>query len=89
MATTCLVYRCSKQQEMYLYVRVGLKTEDLPEALRRHAGTLTQVMELELSPQRKLARADTAKVLAKLEQDGYYLQLPPSGHINAHLYAGD
>lgn len=85
----CLVYRCSKQDEMYLYVRSGFKIETLPEPLLKRAGRLTQVMSLTLNPQRKLARVDVGKVLEQLATNGYYLQLPPDGHIKAHLHFGD
>lgn len=74
---------------MYLYLRVGLEPESLPEALRRRIGRLTRVMELELHSGRPLARADVGRVLEQLETHGYYLQLPPNGQIEAHLYFGD
>jgi uncharacterized protein YcgL (UPF0745 family) len=89
MTLPCRVYRCSKQDEMYLYLREGFKPEDLPPPLLQHVGRLTEVMKLELTPQRKLARADAAAVAAKLRETGYYLQLPPDGHIKAHLHFGD
>lgn len=89
MSTDCVIYRCAKQDEMYLYVRAGLSPDTLPEALRQRTGKLTEVMALQLTPQRKLARVDAARVLAKLAADGWYLQMPPDGHIKAHLYFGD
>ena len=85
----CLIYRCGKQDEMYLYVRADLKTETLPEPLLKRAGKLTQVMTLTLSSKRKLARVDVTQVLQKLAEVGYYLQMPPDGHLKAHLYFGD
>jgi uncharacterized protein YcgL (UPF0745 family) len=36
------------------------------------------VMILVLDPQRKLARADTAEVLADIAEKGFYLQMPPT-----------
>lgn len=62
---------------MYLYVD---KTEDLarvPEVLLQRFGRPQQAMTLVLHPERKLARVDVHKVLEGLEQQGYYLQLPP------------
>ena len=35
-------------------------------------------MTLLLSPDRKLARAEAAVVLDAIEQQGFYLQMPPS-----------
>lgn len=74
---------------MYLYLRAELKPDALPPALLQRTGQLTQVMELTLTPARKLARVDVGKVTAQLQATGYFLQLPPDGHINGHLYFGD
>lgn len=84
----CAVYRCSKQMEMYLYLRPDLKPESLPPELLKRMGQLTHVMDIDLS-QRKLARVDAAKVAEKLAESGYYIQMPPNGHITGHLYFGD
>lgn len=89
MQNECVVYRCASQAEMYLYVRAGLPADQLPEALRKRTGALTQVMTLQLTPERKLARVDAAKVRERLAAEGYYLQLPPDGRVQAHLYFGD
>ncbi|MGH8541998.1 MAG: YcgL domain-containing protein, partial [Stenotrophobium sp.] len=79
MTIACTVFRCSKQDGMYLYVRRDVKSEDLPPALLRMAGALTRAMDLDLDAARKLARADTAKVMRQLALHGYYLQMPPNG----------
>lgn len=84
----CAVYRCSKQAEMYLYLRPDIKPETLPPELLKRMGTLTHVMDIDLA-QRKLARVDNAKVIGKLGETGYYIQMPPDGHITGHLYFGD
>ncbi|NKF23693.1 YcgL domain-containing protein [Solimonas marina] len=89
MNVECTVYRCARQSEMYLYLRAGLSPDDLPEALRRHTGATTAVMNLSLHPQRTLARADVLRVIEQLQQTGYYLQMPPSGAVKAHLHFGD
>jgi uncharacterized protein YcgL (UPF0745 family) len=38
-------------------------------------------MELELTPERKLAREDARQVVANLEAHGYHLQSPPPDHL--------
>jgi uncharacterized protein len=78
------VYRSTRKQEMYLYVDVADALERVPAALLQRFGRPVQAMELTLTPDRKLARVDVAKVLAALAQEGYYLQLPPPdnyGHV--------
>lgn len=89
MSCDCEVYRCARQADMYLYLRADSKPEDLPEALLKLTGKLTRVMSLQLTPQRKLARVDVTKVIEKIASDGYYLQMPPKGHLDPHLYFGD
>lgn len=85
----CHIYRCSRQQEMYLYLRADLSPEHLPEALRQRAGRLVQVLQLSLNPQRKLARVDVGSVMQQLREQGWYLQMPPRGQMQAHLHFGD
>lgn len=85
----CVVYRCSKQQEMYLYLRAGLAPETLPEPLLVRTGRLTEVMQIELSPQRRLARVDVNRVIEQLAGPGFYLQMPPNGQIQAQLNEGE
>lgn len=89
MTMDCTVYRCKKQEEMYLYLRAGMTPDELPVALLRQVGALTEVMTLALSEDSKLARADAARVIDKLATDGFYLQMPPSALVNPKLYFGD
>lgn len=76
----CVIFRCSNKQEMYLYVpyqpEEAALLQHLPASLRNLTGRLDKVMELELSPGRKLARAQVEEVLAALQQQGFYLQMP-------------
>lgn len=85
----CTVYRCSKQDEMYIYLRASLAPDTLPPALQARTGRLTRVMDLDLGPERKLARVDVVRVRAALESQGWFLQLPPNGQVDAHLHFGD
>ena len=85
----CVVYRCSRQDEMYLYVKDGVELDELPESLLGKVGRLSQVMSLSLDPARKLARVDVRQVLKRLDQEGWFLQLPPADQVQAHLDDGD
>lgn len=89
MKQSCTVYRCSKQEEMYLYVSERTKPEALPAGLLQLTGRLVQVMELDLHPERKLARVDVLQVMEKLADPGYFLQMPPEGNVQVHLHQGD
>jgi len=85
---SCKVYRCSKRDEMYLYVHEDKTIDDLPEELIKIVKELTHVMDLELSPERKLAREDVLLVIKNLEEKGFYLQMPPDP-LKPFLHYGD
>lgn len=72
------VYKSRRKTEMYLYVDKARGLADVPEALMSQFGEPEEVMLLMLSPQRKLARAEAAEVLAEIADKGFYLQMPPT-----------
>lgn len=78
MKRICLVYKCAKQEELYLYVDNQEKLSKVPRSLLEQLGKLTLVTTLLLTPDKKLAKADARKVLNQIADRGYYLQLPPS-----------
>ncbi|MDM3871156.1 YcgL domain-containing protein [Porticoccus sp. W117] len=78
MKTLCTIYKSPHEDELYLYVDHRDQLSRVPEALLEKFGTPQRVTTLPLTPERKLARADTAKVLASIGENGYYLQLPPA-----------
>ena len=78
MKLLCQVFRSSRKQEMYLYVDKARGLVDVPEVLMAQFGEPEAVMTLVLDSQRKLARADTAEVLADIAAQGFYLQMPPT-----------
>ena len=81
----CVIFRCNKKDEMYLYVPYrDIEDEllnDLPVELSKLTGRLDKVMELELSTDRKLARANVEDVIASLKERGFYIQMPPNDLI--------
>jgi uncharacterized protein YcgL (UPF0745 family) len=72
------VYRSGRKPDTYLYLREKDAFALVPDAVRLPLGPLELVLELALTPERKLARADVAVVLANLQQIGYHLQAPPT-----------
>ncbi len=72
------VYKSSRHAEMYLYLEKGRDVSELPEPLLVRFGEPQPLMLLRLSEERKLARADAAQVLAAIDEQGFYLQMPPS-----------
>ncbi len=72
------IYRSSRKEEMYLYVDKARDLEDVPQPLMASFGEPEPVMTLLLTEGRKLARAQAKEVLASIEEQGYYLQMPPT-----------
>lgn len=73
----CAIYKGQKKLDTYLYVEKENDFSRVPKSLLAMLGSLRLVMTLELTPEQKLARANTTHVLAELSERGYYLQLPP------------
>ena len=72
------VFKSLKKPDTYLYVGKSRKFEDLPSELRDSFGQHELVLEVELWPERNLARADATQVLLAIASRGFYLQLPPT-----------
>ena len=72
------VFKSLRKPDTYLYVGKSQKIEDLPSELRDSFGQYELVLEMELWPERNLARADAIQVLSAIESRGFYLQLPPT-----------
>ncbi|MGZ8907697.1 MAG: YcgL domain-containing protein, partial [Methylobacter sp.] len=62
---------------LYLYVDKKDDFSKVPEALFNSFGKMEFVMDLELTPERKLAKEDAEKVLESLKEKGFFVQLPP------------
>jgi len=77
MGMRCWIYRSTRRDEMYLYLRAEDDFEPVPDTLLARLGRLELVMDLDLYPGRRLARADAATVMESLKSRGYYLQMPP------------
>lgn len=73
----CSVYRSSRREFTYIYLARGHRPEELPPDLLAAFGPPVHLIDLELSPQRKLATEDVEVVLANLTERGFHLQLPP------------
>jgi len=73
----CSVIRSSLKDYTYIYLRDGYEFDDLPDTLKQVFGAPQLVMNLELTPGRKLAYEDIEQVMRNLDEQGYHLQLPP------------
>ncbi|MFY0665682.1 MAG: YcgL domain-containing protein [Natronospirillum sp.] len=71
------IYKSSKRAETYVYVLRKEALSRVPEALMEIFGKPIKVTDMLLTPERKLARAKADTVLLALEEQGFYLQMPP------------
>jgi uncharacterized protein len=83
----CWIYRSPRKPEMYLYLRDEDDFSQVPEPLLKRFGAPVRVMQLTLSPDRRLAREEVATVMENLRSQGFHLQMPPK--LQVDLYEGD
>ena len=72
------VYKSLRKADTYVYLRTRDDFALIPEAVRAPLGELAFVLSLELTPGRRLARADADVVRRNLADRGFHLQLPPT-----------
>jgi len=87
MTQSCWIYKSPLKDEMYLYLAREEDFDCVPELLMRRFGRPVPVMQLELHEQRSLARAEVRAVMAQLQEEGYYLQMPPK--LAPDIYHGN
>lgn len=83
----CNIYRSRKKQGMYLYVSKQDMLQRVPEQLLEMFGLPELAMTMLLTPEKTLARVQAAQVIETLEQQGYYLQMPPQPDADMQLLA--
>ncbi|OLQ90606.1 hypothetical protein BIY22_06335 [Vibrio panuliri] len=72
----CAIYKSAKKEGAYLYVPKKDDFSQVPDQLMQMFGKPTMVMVVNLSG-RSLAQVDIEKVKKSMNEQGYFLQLPP------------
>lgn len=72
----CAIYKSSKKEGAYLYVPKKDDFSQVPDALMQMFGKPVMVMMIKLDG-RDLAQVDIEKVKESLNNEGFFLQLPP------------
>jgi uncharacterized protein YcgL (UPF0745 family) len=72
------IFSGARKAEAYLYVDKAVGLAEVPESLLAQFGEAESVMTMMLDTDRKLARAHAVEVMEKIEEQGYYLQMPPT-----------
>jgi uncharacterized protein YcgL (UPF0745 family) len=70
------VYKSLKKADTYVYLAGRDDFARLPDPLRTQLGELRFVLEVALTPERRLAQEDPAVVRANLAARGFHLQFP-------------
>lgn len=73
----CSIYKGRRSQDTYLFVAVRDDFSAVPPQVLQALGAPVHVMDLVLTPERRLARTEAYTVMRGLLQRGCYVQLPP------------
>ena len=74
----CFIYKSNKKDELYLYLNKQDDFTCIPEAIFKSIGQPEYVMQLEITPELKLARENASEVLKGIEEHGFFIQMPPT-----------
>jgi uncharacterized protein YcgL (UPF0745 family) len=78
------VYKSQRKDDTYVYLARRDAFAQLPEPLRSRLGPLRFVLEVTLTPERKLAREDAAVVRENLAARGFHIQFPSRIEPESH-----
>lgn len=70
------VYKSRKRADTYVYLAEREGFARLPDSLRTQLGPLDFLLEVAITPERRLARGNQREVLHGLQTQGFHLQLP-------------
>lgn len=72
----CEIYKSPRRLGTYLYVQKRDDFNAVPEMLREAFGKPIFVMYFNLAGEKNLSNVNKDEVKSKLEQEGFYLQMP-------------
>ena len=84
-ALTCYIYRSPRKVDTYLYLAEKDGFDAVPAELMQAFGAPEFCFELELTPDRRLAKEDPAEVHGHLLEQGYHLQVQDDLTIEQQL----
>lgn len=82
------VYKSQRKADTFVYLAARDDFEQIPEPLRAQLGPLAFVLEVALTPERKLARGNADEVRQQLATQGFHVQFPPPAFLPAIEDAG-
>lgn len=81
----CTVYKSLAKDDTYIYLPSSEEISSLPRQLLVALGKTEKVMELVLTPEKKLARYSGEEVLQSINEQGFHLQMPEDPQLNNPL----
>ncbi len=82
------VYKSQRKDDTFVYLATRDDFEQIPEPLRVQLGPLAFVLEVALTPERKLARGNAEEVRRQLAAQGFHIQFPPPTYLPSIEDAG-
>lgn len=79
------VYRSSVKEGLYIYLGVETPLDDLPAPVMKQLGEPERALEFDLTATRQLPNADAKEVLASIENQGFYIQMPAETDVETIL----
>ncbi|MCL4150734.1 UNVERIFIED_CONTAM: hypothetical protein GTU68_010583 [Idotea baltica] len=79
------VYRSSEKEGMYVYMAEQTSLDTLPAPVMKQLGKPEKALEFDLKAQRSLPNADASEVLATIESQGFYVQMPADVDVETIL----
>ena len=76
------IYRSKRKDGAYVYLPQRDDFGQIPAPILQTLGRLEFAMDLELTPERKLATEDAPTVLKNIAERGFHLQMPPASDID-------
>ena len=72
----CYIYRCNLKPDTYIYLAEEDEFDKVPREIFNSLGIVEFSMEIDITPDTKLAREDSARVISNLTEHGFHIQLP-------------
>jgi len=80
----CDVYKSKKKDETYVFIPTSTPLSDLPEELLTVLGQTEKIMQLKLTPDKKMARGSAAEIIKSIEKQGFHLQMPINPQLDVN-----
>ena len=77
----CSIYRGKRKEDHYVYLPEAGNFDAIPDKIKRLMGEFVLAMELEISEESKLANSDPKEILDRIEEQGFFLQIPPRHEV--------